>query len=103
MDMGQESEVAEVGQPPDEAGEPSGGAVTICLTIEAGRVTVEQYAPGGQPTGQGKEMPIGDAMKAVLDAYEQSEGEDPFAQGLKQGSNRPNEGRPTTTGMQMGG
>jgi hypothetical protein len=72
MDMGLAAGAAEIGG--SEQG-PASPGVALCITIADGKVSVEQYKAGGQPTGQSKAMSIGDALKAVLDAYEAGEAE----------------------------
>lgn len=92
MDMGE----------PKAAPDAPGGAVMVCLTIADGRVTLEQVQPGQQPTGQGQDMDIGAALKAVLDIYEgQEDGGDQFAAGLREGV-PGKEPKPTATGMRIG-
>lgn len=96
MDMGEQQ-----AGPPGGPQSPAGG-VMVCLTIADGRVTVEQVQPGQSPTGQGQDMDIGAALKAVLDIYEgQEDGGDQFAAGLREGSPKQ-EPKPTMTGMRLG-
>lgn len=95
MDMGQDAAGPQVA-------EPQGGAIMVCLTIANGRVTVEQVQPGQSPTGQGQDMDIGAALKAVLDIYEgQEDGGDEFMAGLREGAPQ-GEPKPTTNGMRIG-
>lgn len=98
MDMGQDA-----GLPPQDAAQDAGGgAIMVCLTIADGRVTLERVQPGQSPTGQGQDMDIGAALKAVLDIYEGSEDEgDPFMAGLREGA-PAREPKPTTNGMLAG-
>lgn len=89
MDMGQEQGM----------GAPGQDGVSFCITVQAGKVTVSKMAP----TTEGQEMPIGDALKMVLDAYEQSEpGESDaaFEAGFN-GGTPEREPKPTSNGRMM--
>lgn len=90
------------GQMPQGEQEGANTGAMVCLTFVGDRVMFEQVAPGQAPTGQGKEMDIGSALKAVLDAFEgQEDGGDQFAAGLREGSPQ-GEPKPTTNGMRIG-
>lgn len=81
MDMGGKDSMGaspgsvEVGGQDDGSGDSSQG-VTIAITLQGGQVTMEQYAAGGTPSGNGQTVDIADALKAVLDAYEGQESPD---------------------------
>lgn len=101
MDMGQTAGLPQ-DEPQSEPQEAGGGPIMLCLTIADGRVTLERVQPGQPPTGQGQDMDIGAALKAVLDIYEGSEDEgDQFMAGLREGA-PAREPKPTTNGMRMG-
>ena len=72
MDTGSNGSV-EVGGADDASEMGAGAGVTICITVMGDKITMEQYAAGGTPTGNGQEVDIGEAMKAVIEAYEGQE------------------------------
>ena len=74
MDMGNNS--VEVGDADDGAETEASQGTVICFTINGDQITMEQYAPGGQPSGNGQPVDATDAMKALLDAIETNEGPD---------------------------
>lgn len=99
MDMGQTSADAGTvdvgnGDSDGETADMSQGG-TVCITIVGGKVTVDQYAAGGQPSPDGGQpMDIAAAMDAVLDLYEQQKGgdtdnDDAYESGLSAGGAQP--------------
>ena len=72
---------------------PNVGGTTICVTINGDAITVDAYPVGGQASSTPQQVAdIGEALKMVLDVYEQQElpdsGQAEFERGFGTGSKR---------------